>query len=63
MEKHEHVADPNVIDEVLKLLFHKAYQHLINRNGGMMNRGMMVPQNQKQTSQLIFSWEFLRVRH
>ena len=42
MEKQERVVDPAVIDEVMKLPFHKAYQHLMN--GGMMNG--MVPQNQ-----------------
>mmetsp|Transcript_42372 Transcript_42372/g.76401 ORF Transcript_42372/g.76401 Transcript_42372/m.76401 type:complete len:692 (-) Transcript_42372:86-2161(-) len=41
MEKQERVVDPAVIDEVMKLPFHKAYQHLMN--GGMMNGG---PQNQ-----------------
>jgi len=45
MEKQERVVDPAVIDEVMKLPFHKAYQHLMN--GGMMN-GMPsgVPHNQ-----------------
>ncbi|KAL7458876.1 hypothetical protein ACHAWC_010593 [Mediolabrus comicus] len=33
MEKQERVVDPAVIDEVMKLPFHKAYQHLLN--GGM----------------------------
>jgi serine/threonine protein kinase len=42
MEKQERVVDPAVIDEVLKLPFHKAYQHLLN--GGMMNG--IIPQNQ-----------------
>eukprot|EP00571_Detonula_confervacea_P005417 CAMPEP_0172314610 /NCGR_PEP_ID=MMETSP1058-20130122/22925_1 /TAXON_ID=83371 /ORGANISM="Detonula confervacea, Strain CCMP 353" /LENGTH=698 /DNA_ID=CAMNT_0013028517 /DNA_START=45 /DNA_END=2141 /DNA_ORIENTATION=+ len=45
MEKQERVIDPAVIDEVMKLPFHKAYQSLLD--GGMMN-GMPsgVPQNQ-----------------
>ena len=45
MEKQERVVDPAVIDEVMKLPFHKAYQHLLN--GAIMN-GMpsSVPQNQ-----------------
>ena len=45
MEKQERVVDPLVIDEVMKLPFHKAYQHLMN--GGMSN-GMSsgIPQNQ-----------------
>ena len=30
MEKQERVVDPAVIDEVMKLPFHKAYQHLLN---------------------------------
>jgi len=42
MEKQERVVDPAVIDEVMKLPFHKAYQHAVD--GGMMNGG--VPQNQ-----------------
>jgi 5'-AMP-activated protein kinase, catalytic alpha subunit len=41
MEKQERVVDPLVIDEVMKLPFHKAYQHLIN--GGVANG---IPQNQ-----------------
>lgn len=45
MEKQERVVDPAVIDEVLKLPFHKAYQHLMN--GAAMNGGPnSVPQNQ-----------------
>ena len=45
MEKQERVVDPAVIDEVMKLPFHKAYQHLMN--GGMMNGTPSgVPQNQ-----------------
>ena len=46
MEKQERVVDPAVIDEVMKLPFHKAYQHLLN--GGMVNgmSGGIVPQNQ-----------------
>ena len=45
MEKQERVVDPAVIDEVMKLPFHKAYQHLLN--GAMMN-GLpsSLPQNQ-----------------
>lgn len=43
MEKQERVVDPAVIDEVMKLPFHKAYQHLMN--GGTLN-GATVPQNQ-----------------
>lgn len=43
MEKQERVIDPAVIDEVMKLPFHKAYQHLME--GGMMN-GNGVPLNQ-----------------
>lgn len=34
MEKQERVVDPAVIDEVMKLPFHKAYQHLLS-NGGV----------------------------
>jgi len=30
MEKQERVVDPQVIDEVMKLPFHKAYEHLLN---------------------------------
>jgi len=45
MEKQERVVDPAVIDEVMKLPFHKAYQHLMN--GGLMNGGPNnIPQNQ-----------------
>lgn len=45
MEKQERVVDPAVIDEVMKLPFHKAYQHLMN--GGMVNGGPnSIPQNQ-----------------
>ncbi|KAL7444039.1 hypothetical protein ACHAXH_008013 [Discostella pseudostelligera] len=45
IEKQERVVDPAVIDEVMKLPFHKAYQHLLN--GAIMN-GLpsSVPQNQ-----------------
>ena len=32
MEKQERVVDPQVIDEVMKLPFHKAYDHLSNGN-------------------------------
>jgi hypothetical protein len=43
MEKQERVVDPAVIDEVMKLPFHKAYQHLLNGSGGMTNNnGSMV---------------------
>lgn len=44
MEKQERVVDPAVIDEVMKLPFHKAYQHLTN--GGMNGMPTGVPQNQ-----------------
>ena len=46
MEKQERVVDSEVIDEVLKLPFHKAYGTM-NQNGGnhMMNNGMNVPQH------------------
>jgi len=38
MEKQERVVDPQVIDEVMKLPFHKAYDHLSNGNhGNLMN--------------------------
>jgi len=40
MEKQERVVDPAVIDEVMKLPFHKAYQHLLNGDmNGMSNAG------------------------
>mmetsp|Transcript_37624 Transcript_37624/g.80304 ORF Transcript_37624/g.80304 Transcript_37624/m.80304 type:complete len:698 (-) Transcript_37624:117-2210(-) len=44
MEKQERVVDPAVIDEVMKLPFHKAYQHLTN--GGMNGIPSGIPQNQ-----------------
>jgi 5'-AMP-activated protein kinase catalytic alpha subunit len=44
MEKQERVVDPAVIDEVMKLPFHKAYQHLLNGSvTGLPNNG---PQQQ-----------------
>jgi 5'-AMP-activated protein kinase catalytic alpha subunit len=47
MEKQERVVDSEVIDEVMKLPFHKAYGQL-NSNGGnhMLNGTMSVPQHQ-----------------
>ena len=43
MEKQERVVDPQVIDEVMKLPFHKAYGHLSNGNNGM--NGAAMPQH------------------
>jgi 5'-AMP-activated protein kinase catalytic alpha subunit len=43
MEKQERVVDPAVIDEVMKLPFHKAYQHLMN--GGMNGMPLGAPLN------------------
>lgn len=56
MEKQERVVDPAVIDEVLKLPFHKAYQHLLN--GGVMNG---VPPNgpQHHSSQPLITRELV----
>jgi 5'-AMP-activated protein kinase catalytic alpha subunit len=47
MEKQERVVDSDVIDEVMKLPFHKAYGTL-TQNGGnhMLNGGMNIPQHQ-----------------
>mmetsp|Transcript_7683 Transcript_7683/g.16439 ORF Transcript_7683/g.16439 Transcript_7683/m.16439 type:complete len:698 (+) Transcript_7683:129-2222(+) len=44
MEKQERVVDPAVIDEVMKLPFHKAYQNLAN--GGMNGFPAGGPQHQ-----------------
>lgn len=45
MEKQERVVDSQVIDEVLKLPFHKAYSHLNNGEfGGVMSDGHANPQ-------------------
>ena len=51
MEKQERVVDPAVIDEVMKLPFHKAYQHLLNGGGGMSNNnGSMVSSSHNNNS-------------
>lgn len=48
MEKQERVVDPQVIDEVMKLPFHKAYGHPYNNgaNSNHLNGGVNSPQHQ-----------------
>jgi serine/threonine protein kinase len=46
MEKQERVVDSEVIDEVMKLPFHKAYGSLNSSGNQMMNGGINVPQHQ-----------------
>eukprot|EP00535_Pseudo-nitzschia_heimii_P010967 CAMPEP_0197196886 /NCGR_PEP_ID=MMETSP1423-20130617/32583_1 /TAXON_ID=476441 /ORGANISM="Pseudo-nitzschia heimii, Strain UNC1101" /LENGTH=721 /DNA_ID=CAMNT_0042650699 /DNA_START=725 /DNA_END=2893 /DNA_ORIENTATION=+ len=55
MEKQERVVDSQVIDEVMKLPFHKAYGSLVNQNG-TSNHGMnggAVPQCPTVSRELI----------
>mmetsp|Transcript_12856 Transcript_12856/g.18771 ORF Transcript_12856/g.18771 Transcript_12856/m.18771 type:complete len:728 (+) Transcript_12856:783-2966(+) len=47
MEKQERVVDEQVIEEVMKLPFHKAYGHLMN-NGSHINGGVNTPQHQRR---------------
>lgn len=56
MEKQERVVDPAVIDEVMKLPFHKAYQHLIN---GEMANGMPSGMPHNQPSHPLISRELV----
>jgi len=47
MEKQERVVDSEVIDEVMKLPFHKAYGTIIQNGGNhMLNGAMNLPQHQ-----------------
>jgi serine/threonine protein kinase len=46
MEKQERVVDREVIDEVMKLPFHKAYSTTSNGGNHLMNGVMNVPQHQ-----------------
>ncbi|KAL7482342.1 hypothetical protein ACHAW6_008026 [Cyclotella cf. meneghiniana] len=55
MEKQERVVDPAVIDEVMKLPFHKAYQHLLN--GGV--NGLPSGGSQYQPMQAIVTRELV----
>jgi 5'-AMP-activated protein kinase catalytic alpha subunit len=53
MEKQERVVDPQVIDEVMKLPFHKAYEHF---NGGQSHNPMLpnqIPQHPIISRQLV----------
>jgi 5'-AMP-activated protein kinase catalytic alpha subunit len=45
IEKQERIVDQEVIDEVMKLPFHKAYGGLV-QNNGMLNGNMTIPQQQ-----------------
>eukprot|EP00979_Chaetoceros_neogracilis_P002426 scaffold423_cov278-Chaetoceros_neogracile.AAC.3 len=48
MEKQERVVDPQVIDEVMKLPFHKAYEHLNGGNASSSNHNHNQQQQQQQ---------------
>jgi len=56
MEKQERVVDPQVIDEVMKLPFHKAYEHMngvnSSNNSNPMNKKSM-PQHPLITRELV----------
>lgn len=52
MEKQERVVDPLVIDEVMKLPFHKAYDNS-NGNHASMNNGVSFPQHPLVTRKLV----------
>uniref|UniRef100_A0A7S2WHL7 non-specific serine/threonine protein kinase n=1 Tax=Eucampia antarctica TaxID=49252 RepID=A0A7S2WHL7_9STRA len=45
IEKQERVVDPQVIDEVMKLPFHKAYGHLTNGGNLHGSNGSSIPQH------------------
>jgi len=51
MEKQERVVDPQVIDEVMKLPFHKAYDHL--NGSGSSGHKSTVPQHPLITRELV----------
>ena len=53
MEKQERVVDPQVIDEVMKLPFHKAYEHLNGGNASNSNHNHNQHQQQQQQQPII----------
>ena len=53
MEKQERVVDPQVIDEVMKLPFHKAYEHLNGGNASNSNHNHNQQQQQQQQQPII----------